>query len=600
MSQIRCTPVAGDIGDFGSERSAKYADCQALILRQNWLGPECLPKENAVAYVGREESAITFYVRMEDSQIYTEARKDDDKMWSLGDTVEFFVKPGLDRDDYWELHVAPNDLIMDLHIADRDAFTRGELTWEEVVAADSGSRQARRGSRRLVDRGAQSAVDGIWSGGGAGRRDGLAVRSLPLQLPGQAGGSRAFFDSGFDRGRVSSPRGILRTSFLDEALWERGIAGSWPGYWQHRPSTSSAGMPCISLPWPARYTCSLAARAKALTTLQVTMGKRILLSAIFQNDEFASEPRRRGIEELGKLGDVEFYDQMTMMAEDGKDVVAIIAGSSLFTPEFYAAADDLLIIARWGVGFDQVNVDVATERGVLVTVTPVHMVTVAEYAIAQWMATMKRTYMLNNMSHGGDFSLIRTYEIEGSTLGLYGFGRIGQAVAERARSLLGDTGRLLVYDIRPDIAEVAATFGAEAVDDPLILFRECDTVSLHVAGDVTIVGYEQLCAMQPHASLINPSRGNLVDDDAVNRAIDENRLCFYVVDDPVNGPRAIHKDNPRIICTNHNGGITVESCARLDLTTFDQVTAAIEGRRPDHVLNEEVLEHPRVKGFLNL
>ena len=82
----------------------------------------------------------------------------------------------------------------------------------------------------------------------------------------------------------------------------------------------------------------------------------------------------------------------------------------------------------------------------------------------------------------------------------------------------GEQGRLLVYDIRPDIAEIAAQYGAEAVDTPLTLFQESDTVSLHLSGADTVVGYEELCAMKPHASLINPSRGNLVDDEAANRA----------------------------------------------------------------------------------
>ena len=77
----------------------------------------------------------------------------------------------------------------------------------------------------------------------------------------------------------------------------------------------------------------------------------------------------------------------------------------------------------------------------------------------------------------------------GSTLGLYGFGRIGQEVARRAKPLLGEEGRLLVYDIRPDIADVAAEFGAEAVDTPLTLFKESDTVSLHLSGADTVVGY---------------------------------------------------------------------------------------------------------------
>ncbi len=121
--------------------------------------------------------------------------------------------------------------------------------------------------------------------------------------------------------------------------------------------------------------------------------------------------------------------------------MGVIANSALIHPEFYEEGKDLRIIARWGVGYEKVNLDVATQHGVIVTVSSEHMDTVAEYAIAQWMATMKRVYTLNRMSHSGDYSLIRTYEAKGSSLGLYGFGRIGQAVASRAKPLLGDEGR---------------------------------------------------------------------------------------------------------------------------------------------------------------
>ena len=328
------------------------------------------------------------------------------------------------------------------------------------------------------------------------------------------------------------------------------------------------------------------------------MRSKTLVARIFENKQFESEPRSQGLEALAQLTDVEVYTARDMTAEHADGVVAVIADSALFHRSFYEAAKDLRIIARWGVGYDKVNVDVATEHGVIITVSPVHMDTVAEYAIAQWMATLKRVYTLNRLSHGGDFSIIRTYDAQRSTLGLYGFGRIGRQVAMRARPLLGEEGRLLVYDVRPDINELARQFGAEAVASPLDLFRECDTVSLHVSGDDTIVGYDELCAMRPHASLINPSRGNLVDDQAVRRAIDEERLCYYVVDDPVNGPREIHKGHPRIICTNHNAGITVESTIRLDRQTFEQVTDAIHGRKPNHILNPEVLDHPRVRSFL--
>ena len=330
------------------------------------------------------------------------------------------------------------------------------------------------------------------------------------------------------------------------------------------------------------------------------MGKRILLTqANFQNPEFDSPFRRQGLEELAKLADLDCYSG-ELSGEDTDGVVGVIANSVLIHPSFYQEGKDLRIVSRWGVGFENVNLAAATENGVMVTIAPEHMVTVAEYAIAQWMAALKRVYTLNPMAHSGDVSLIRTYEANGSVLGLYGLGRIGQAVAERARPLLGEEGRLLVYDIRPDIEKLAVRFGAEAVDDPAVLFRESDAVSLHVAGDDTIVTYDLLCAMQPHASLINPSRGNLVDDQAVNRAIREERLFYYVVDDPVSGPREIHKGNPRVICTNHNAGITLQSMQRLDRRTFAQVRAAVAGEEPPHLLNREVLNHPELRAALSL
>ncbi|SVD11243.1 uncharacterized protein METZ01_LOCUS364097, partial [marine metagenome] len=235
------------------------------------------------------------------------------------------------------------------------------------------------------------------------------------------------------------------------------------------------------------------------------MPNKILLAPIFQNARFDTEERREGLNKLAQLADLEM--EPTELTEDNADgVVGVIASSALIHPGFYQAAEKLRIISRWGVGYENTNYEIAAQHGVFVTIAPEHMVTVAEYTIAQWMATLKRVYTLNHLSHGGDFSIIRTYETNGSTLGLYGFGRIGQAVATRAKPLLGNEGRLLVYDVRSDIQELAAEYGAIAVDDPMVLFRESDTVSLHVAGDDVIVNYDCLCAMKPHGSLINPSR----------------------------------------------------------------------------------------------
>ena len=320
---------------------------------------------------------------------------------------------------------------------------------------------------------------------------------------------------------------------------------------------------------------------------------RFLIKSDFYRPDFDSQIRRDALAQLSRHGEVEPYDGELGAERGGGDVAAVIASSLWIHPEFYDASPELRLVARYGVGFEKVHIDLCTRRGILVTCAPEHMQTVAEYTIAQWLATLKRLYTLNRNAHGGDPGLMVTYEAAGTTLGLYGFGRIGQAVAERARPLLGPEGTLLVYDVRPDIADLAARHGAEAVGDPLELFRRSDAVSLHLAGDRPVVTWEELRRMQPHAALLNPSRGNLVVDADVKRALDAGHLFYYVIDDPVRDGREIHRDHPRVIATNHNAGITAQSTARLDRRTVNQVIDVLEGRVPPHLLNPEALSHPR-------
>ena len=327
------------------------------------------------------------------------------------------------------------------------------------------------------------------------------------------------------------------------------------------------------------------------------MRKKILLTKYVQNPDYDSAIRRDGLKRLDQLAELQPYDG-TLKVRDAKDVVGVIADAGPIQDRFYENASDLRIISRWGVGYDNLNVELATKFGIMITIAPEHMESVAEYTIALWMATLKRVDTLNRLAHTGDSSFVITYEAKGSTLGLYGFGRIGQAVAVRAKPLLGDDGKLLVYDVRPDIKQLADRFDAVCIDNPLTLFRDSDVVSLHVSGNETIVGDEQLRVMKPHASLINPSRGGLVDDEAIHRAVREDRVWSYVVDDPTDGPRKIHRNQPRIVCTNHNAGLTVQSAMRLDGRTIGQVHDALQGREPPHLLNPEVLDHPRVKAFL--
>jgi len=136
-SEIRCTGVSEAPAELDAVSPAKYRDCEKLVLRQSW--EEAVPAEAGTAYVGAAEAGLSFCVVYEDSDIFSTATADNQQMWTLGDVAEVFVKPGVDRSDYWEIHVTPNGFLMDIHIPDRQRFMGGEVTWDEVIAASSGT-----------------------------------------------------------------------------------------------------------------------------------------------------------------------------------------------------------------------------------------------------------------------------------------------------------------------------------------------------------------------------------------------------------------------------------------------------------------------------
>ena len=119
----------------------KYRDVAQLTLGHFWISPDALPAERAHAFVGVSAASLYFYVYVRDSDISSSATADNQKMWTLGDVAEFFIKPGGGRTDYWEIHITPNDFLMDIYIPNREKFTGGKIGWEDVVAPDSHTRK---------------------------------------------------------------------------------------------------------------------------------------------------------------------------------------------------------------------------------------------------------------------------------------------------------------------------------------------------------------------------------------------------------------------------------------------------------------------------
>ena len=134
---LPCPVLESGPADLSAEAPAKYVASRPMPLRQHW--DDALPKETGVARIGATEEGLSVHVRFEDSDVFSTATANQQRMWTLGDVVEVFAKPGRDQSSYWEVHVTPNGFLMDLHIPSRAGMQSGEHSWEEMIAPESGT-----------------------------------------------------------------------------------------------------------------------------------------------------------------------------------------------------------------------------------------------------------------------------------------------------------------------------------------------------------------------------------------------------------------------------------------------------------------------------
>jgi glyoxylate reductase len=269
--------------------------------------------------------------------------------------------------------------------------------------------------------------------------------------------------------------------------------------------------------------------------------------------------------------------------------------------EFLAAAGpDLRIVANYAVGFDNLNLEACTRAGVMASNTPeVLTETTADTAWALLMAAARR------IPEGDRFLRSRTpwiwgpmmmlgQDVHGKTMGILGFGRIGQAVARRA---LGFGMRIVYYDTYRPPPEVEEKFGAEYrhLDD---LLAESDFVSVHT--NLTpethhLLNAQRLRQMKPTAVLVNTSRGPVIDEAALAEALREGVIFAAGLDvfehEPEVHPDLLELDNAVVI--PHLGSATVETRTNMGLVAAENLLAALDGLRPPTLLNPEVWERRR-------
>ena len=255
---------------------------------------------------------------------------------------------------------------------------------------------------------------------------------------------------------------------------------------------------------------------------------------------------------------------------------------------------NLKMIAKPGIGVDNIDLDAATTRGILVCNTPdAPSESTAEHAVALLMAVAKRV-MVGDMHLRGpaDFGRddMRGTELLGSKLGIVGYGRVGRRVAEMCA--LGIRMQVTIYD--PLLAsDVALPAGVSRTDDVDAIFSENQFVTLHtplLPATHHLANERRLRLMKPVSYLINASRGGVVDEGALIKVLQEGHLAGAGLD--VFDPEPPLADNPllkmnNVVLTPHIASNTDAGMAAMQAGTVENIVNVLKGERPTWVANPE-------------
>ncbi|MHB1414435.1 MAG: phosphoglycerate dehydrogenase [Chloroflexota bacterium] len=272
-------------------------------------------------------------------------------------------------------------------------------------------------------------------------------------------------------------------------------------------------------------------------------------------------------------------------------VSAVIAGSDKFTANAIAAADQLKIIARVGVGFDAIDVPTATQKGIVVTTSPVQELfeAMADMTFGLMISIGRAIPASDRAVKSGQWKRVMGPHLFHRTLGIVGLGRIGKEVAKLAKAFHM---HMLCYDVYRD-EKFAEEYGIEYVDLPELL-RESDYITIHTPLSPQtrgLINRERLAQMKPTAYLVNTSRGPVVDADALywaltNKVIAGAALDVFPKEPPDPQSPLLKLDN--LVATPHTGGLSQQSIDAMFAAAAQATMDALEGRKPFLVVNPEV------------
>lgn len=281
------------------------------------------------------------------------------------------------------------------------------------------------------------------------------------------------------------------------------------------------------------------------------------------------------------------------------DAVILPWHTEVMDKEAIGIAKNLKIIGRHGVGYENIDLEAATDKGVYVTFTPVHTPTVADTAFVLLMTAARRIAEADRFVKSGKWTVGGEWvawqhmglDIHHKTIGIIGCGRIGANVARRAH---GFDMRVLYYD---EVAqpEVEKQTGATRVGLEQLL-RESDFVSVNCAlNEKTrgLMGAKQFALMKPTAVFVNTARGPIVDQVALTDALKSRRIAAAGLDvypeEPIRqGDPLLTLDN--VVLLPHIGSAAIEMRRKMAITVAEDVVNVLTGKKPTYLLNPRVLQ----------
>lgn len=308
----------------------------------------------------------------------------------------------------------------------------------------------------------------------------------------------------------------------------------------------------------------------------VDIGNKILTEKKFQVERIPAEDR--------PVTEKKLHDLISR-----GDVVAIVSGSETIGSKALEDVGGLKVISKHGVGVDNINLDAATQRGVVVTNAPrTNTQAVADFTVGLMLCLSRKICLANQSTKSGKWERFTGRELWQKTVGVIGTGAIGKEVIKR---LKGFDVRVLAHDIEMD-ENFASKYGVNYVSLEYLL-KESDYVTLHVPLTRTtegMIGKKELGQMKRSSYLINAARGKIVDENALYQALQAGKIAGAALDVFATEPpqRQNLLDLNNVIATPHMAAYTYEAMMRMDKLCAENIIKVIEGKRPEHTVNPEV------------